>query len=94
MTTRDQTQVSRARTLFKSIDIFSDGANTFAVYSHGLETNNQATCIVLAKWFKHSRKNSNEMVEATIIDFKIHISCNYCKNAAIDMTLRPETIES
>ena len=58
-----QMQSIGAWTLFKLIDILSDSANTFAMFGHGLETNKQAACMVLTKWFKHSSKHSNETVD-------------------------------
>ena len=33
------------------------------MYHHGLQTNNQAACRALAKWFMHSSKHSNETVD-------------------------------
>ena len=62
-TRQGQMQVSGVWILFKSINKFIDRANTFAVYRHGLQTNNQAAYRALTKWFKHSSKHSNKMVD-------------------------------
>ena len=63
MTTWGQMQVSRAWNLFKSMDIFSDSANTFAMYGYDLETNNQAAwrayVVLVAQTLKQSLQQNS-----------------------------------
>ena len=66
-TTWGQMQTSGAWTLVKSINIFSGSANTFAMHGHGLQRNNHPACRALAKWLKHSSKDSTEMVDKVLL---------------------------
>ena len=70
--------------MFKSFDIFNDSANTIIVYSHGLETNNQAACMALVKWLKHSSKHSNEMVNKERLAWQVMADRSYKHQAPID----------